>query len=89
MEDTGRIRQDLIPDGQMDGSMTGWGTEEAPRVCREDEAQSLRLSRGRKHGMSLGRSRHSICTGSGMTIRQGDTKQLMKYRHLELGVIHI
>ena len=37
----GRIRQDLIPDGQMDGSMTGWGTEEAPRVCREGTKPSL------------------------------------------------
>ena len=36
-----RTQQDLIPDGQMDGSMTGWGTEEAPHVCHEGMRPSL------------------------------------------------
>ena len=37
----GRTQQDLIPDGPMDRSMTGWGTEEAPRVCCEGTKPSL------------------------------------------------
>ena len=50
-----RTQQDLIPDGQMDRSMTGWGTEQTPRVCHEGVRPSL-LSRAEEgeQGMSLG-----------------------------------